>query len=132
MSSTLRAATEAAVSAFALSALAIFVLPTSFLRVHAGGAVLPAFGLGMIAAATVFVAVSVAVRRRLSGHETVLGAKRGAAIAVLAVVVVASVHAGFTAGSAGLLPSLLGQGGYACAVGGGPACPGGCPARALP
>jgi hypothetical protein len=121
VSLTIRAAIEAAAFAFALSVLAIFVLYTSVLSVGTGDAVVPAIALSLIAFATVFIAVSVLVRSRFSRKSPVLGARRGAVIGVMAVVAVASAHSCFTFGSSGLIYSLLGQVGYACLVGGGPA-----------
>jgi hypothetical protein len=117
----IRAASEAAALAFALATLATFMFYTAAFRVDAGSAVMPAVLLGVGALAAVFLTVLVLVRRRFPGKSPVLGARRGAAIGILAVVVVAAAHAGFTFGSAGLLHSLLGQVGYACLVGGGPA-----------
>ena len=121
VSPTIRAATESAAFAFALTALATFVLYTYVFSVHAGDAVARAGALGLISFATVFIAVSVTVRSRLSRKKPVLGAKRGAVIAMMAVVVIAFAHTCFTFGSAGFMYSLLCQVGYACLVGGGPA-----------
>ena len=121
VSLAVRAATEAAALAFALAALAIAMLYMAVLGVSAGSVVAPAVALGFVAVVTVFLAVLALVRRRFPGKCPVLGAKRGAVIAVLATVVVASAHACFTFGSAGFLYSLLGQVGYACLLGGGPA-----------
>ena len=91
VSPTIRAATESATFAFALSALATFVLYTYVFSVHAGDAVARSGALGLISCATVFLAVSVTVRGRLSRKKPVLGAKRGAVIAIMTVVVVAFV-----------------------------------------
>jgi hypothetical protein len=121
VSSTIRAATESATFAFALSALATFVLSTYVLSVHAGDAVARSGVLGLISFVTVFLAVSVTVRSRLSRKKPVFGAKRGAVIAIMTVVVVAFAHTCFTFGSAGFMYSLLCQVCYACLVGGGPA-----------
>lgn len=121
VSPTIRAATESATFAFALSALATFVLYTYVFSVHAGDAVARSGALGLISFATVFLAVSATVRSRLSRKKPVLGAKRGAVIAIMTVVVVAFAHTCFTFGSAGFMYSLLCQVGYACLVGGGPA-----------
>jgi len=121
----MRAATEAATAAFPLFTLAVFALHTKVLSVHVGDAVAPAIALGLIASATVFTTVIMVVHVRLSRKSPVMGAARGAVIAVVAVVVVASAHACLTFGSAGLVHSLLGQVFYACLVGGGPAAIGG-------
>lgn len=121
MSPANRAATESAAFAFAVAALATFVLYTAVFGVHAGDAVARSGAMGLVSFATVFIAVSVTVRRRLSRKNPVLGARCGAVIAVVAVVVVAFAHTCFTFGSGGLVYSLLGQVGYACLVGGGPA-----------
>jgi hypothetical protein len=121
VSSTIRAATESAMSAFALSALATFVLSTYVFGVHPSDAVVRSGALGLISFAAVFLAVSLTVQSRLSRKKPVLGAKRGAVIAIMAVVVVAFAHTCFTFGSAGFMYSLLFQVGYACLVGGGPA-----------
>lgn len=120
VSLAIRAATEAAALAFALVVLAVssFYLTVS---VPAGNVVAPAAALGFAAFAFVFLAVLVLVRSRFPGKSPVLGARRGAVIGVLTVVVVASAHACFTFGSAGLLYSLFGQVGYACLFGGVPA-----------
>lgn len=117
----IRAAAEAAALAFALATLATFMFYTAVFRVDAGSAVMRAGLLGVVALAAVFITVLVLVRSRFPGKSPVLGARRGAAIGILAVVVVAAVHAGFTFGSAGFFHSLFGQVGYACMVGGGPA-----------
>jgi hypothetical protein len=121
VSPTIRAATESAAFAFALSALATITLSTYVFCVHASDAVVRSGALGLISFATVFLAVSVTVRRRLARTKPVLGAKRGAVIAVMAVVVVAFAHTCVTFGSAGFVYSLFGQVGYACLIGGGPA-----------
>jgi hypothetical protein len=114
-----RAATEAGALAFALAALAVAMLYTTFGSV--GGVLVPAVALGLVGGVTVFLSVWAIVSGRFPGKKPVLGARRGSAIAVLAVVVVASVHSFFTFGSGGLLYSLVGQVGYACVFGGGPA-----------
>jgi hypothetical protein len=121
MSPTIRAATESGTFAFALSALATFVVSTYIFSMQAGDAVVRSGALGLISFATVFLAVSVTVRRRLARKKPVLGAKRGAVIATMAVVVVAFAHTCFTFGSAGFVYSLFCQVVYACLIGGGPA-----------
>lgn len=117
----MRAATEAATMAFALSALAVVVFYTMVLSVHPSDAVATAITLGLVAFATVFAAVSVVVHARRKRKNPVVGAWRGAAIALVAVVVVASAHTCLTFGSGGFFYSLLGQVGYTCLVGGAPA-----------
>lgn len=87
---------------------------------HPRDAVATAITWGLVAFATVFAAVSVAVYARLTRKSPVLGAWRGAFIAVVAIVFVASAHACLTFGSGGLFYSLLWQVGYACLVGGAP------------
>ena len=101
--------------------MATFVLYTYVFRVHPSDAVVRSVALGLISFATVFLAVSLTVQSRLSHKKPVFGAKRGAVIAIMTVVVVAFAHTCFTFGSAGFMYSLLGQVGYACLVGGGPA-----------
>jgi hypothetical protein len=121
VSPTIRAATESAAFAFALSALATFVLSAYVFSVHAGDSVTRSAVLGLISFATVFLTVLVTVRSRLARKKPVLGTKRGAVIAMMAVVVVAFAHTCLTFGSAGFTYSLFCQVGYACLVGGGPA-----------
>ena len=120
MSLLIRAATEAATAAFVLSALAVVAFYTTVLSVHPGDALATAITLGLVAFTTVFAAVSAVVSVRLTRKRPVLGPWRGAVIAVLAVVVVASAHACLTFGSGGLIYSLLGQVWFACLVGGAP------------
>jgi len=70
----LRAGTQAALTAFALSGQAVFALYTMVLSVHPSDAVVTSIKLGLVALATVFVAVSVVCRARLSRKSPVLGA----------------------------------------------------------
>jgi hypothetical protein len=122
MSPAIRASTEAAALAFAMVVLATATFYMVMIRsVPTGRVVVTAVGLGSVASVAVFIAVLALVSSRFPGKSPVLGAKRGAVIGVLAVVVVASVHSCFTFGSAGLLHSFLAQVGYACLVCGGPA-----------
>lgn len=121
MSLMLRAGTQAAVAAFALSGLAVIAFYTMLLVVQPGDAVATAVTLAFVASATVFVGVCVVVYARLTRKSPVLGAWRGAAIAVAAVAVVAAAHTCLTFGSDGFIYSLFGQVGYACLVGGPPA-----------
>lgn len=117
----LRAGTQAAFAAFALSGLAVIAFYTILLRVQPGDAVATAVTLALVASATVFIAVCAVVYFRLARKSPVLGAWRGAAIAVVAVAVVAAAHTCLAYGSAGFIYSLFGQIGYACLVGGPPA-----------
>ena len=96
------------------------MLYITFADVGVGGVIATAAALGSLAGVTVFLAVLASVTSRFPGKSPVLGARRGAAIGVLAVVVVASAHAAFTFGSGGLLYSLIWQVVYACLLGGGP------------
>jgi hypothetical protein len=120
MHPVVRVAAESAALSFTLVALA-----TALLHAHwsAGlpNVIAPAIALGSVASAVVFIGVARWVRRRFPHKRPVLGARRGAALFVVALAVAAMTHALFTAGSAGLLYSVLGQVGYACLVGGGPA-----------
>ena len=120
MNPAVRAAAEAGALAFAFAALAVAMLYITFAGVGVGGVIATAAALGSLAGLTVFLAVLASVTSRFPGKSPVLGARRGAAIGVLAVVVVASVHAAFTFGSGGLLYSLIWQVVYACLLGGGP------------
>jgi hypothetical protein len=120
MNLAVRAAAEAGALAFAFAALAVAMLYIAFVGVRVGGVIATAAALGSLAGVTVFLAVLASVTSRFPGKSPVLGARRGAAIGVLAVVVVASVHAAFTFGSRGLLYSLIWQVVYACLLGGGP------------
>jgi len=120
MNLAVRAAAEAGALAFAFAALAVAMLYITFADVGVGGVIATAAALGSLAGVTVFLAVLASVTSRFPGKSPVLGARRGAAIGVLAVVVVASAHAAFTFGSGGLLYSLIWQVVYACLLGGGP------------
>jgi hypothetical protein len=75
---------------------------------------------GLVGAVTAFVAVAALVRGRFPGKSPVVGARRGAAIGVLVVVVVPTVSALLYAGSGGLLYSIYGQVFWSVAVAGGP------------
>jgi hypothetical protein len=118
MSLAIRVAAEAAAVAFALALLVTTML---YRAVGSPDVIGPTLALSSVACVTVFLAVFVVVRRRFRFKSPVLGAKRGAGIGMLAVVVVASAHTCFTYGAAGFLYSLLAQVGAACLVGGGPA-----------
>jgi hypothetical protein len=120
MNPAVRAAAEAGAFAFALAALAVAVLSITFAGVHGGVVLATAAALGSLAGVTAFLSVMASVTTRFPGKRPALGARRGAAIGVLAVVVVASAHAPITFGSGGLLYSLLWQVVYACLLGGGP------------
>jgi hypothetical protein len=120
MNLAVRVAAEAGALAFAFAALAVAMLSIAFAGVGVGGVIATAAALGSLAGVTVFLAVLASATSRFPGKSPVLGARRGAAIGVLAVVVVASVHAAFTFGSGGLLYSLIWQVVYACLLGGGP------------
>ena len=117
----IRAASQAAAAAFTLSALAVVSFYAMFFGVHPIAALATAVILGLVAFVTVFAAVSALVRTRLTRKTPVLGAWRGAIIAVVAVAIVATAHACLTFGSGGFVYSLVGQVGYACLVGGAPA-----------
>lgn len=121
MNPATRAATEAGALAFVLAALAVATLYITLGGVPGGSVLAPALIHGVVGGVTVFLSVRVCATGRLPHKKPILGAKRGAVIGVLAVVVVATVHAYFTFGSSGLLYSLAGQVGYACVLGGGPA-----------
>jgi len=120
MNLAVRAAAEAGAFAFAFAALAVAMLSITFVGVRDGRVIATAGALGSLAGGTVFLCVLASVTRRFPGESPVVGARRGAAIGVLAIVVVASVHAAFTFGSGGLLYSLLWQVVFACLLGGGP------------
>ena len=121
MNLAVRAAAEAGAFAFAFAALAVAVLSITFVGVRDGRVIATAAALGSLAGGTVFLCVLASAARRFPSKSPVVGARRGAAIGVLAVVVVASAHAAFTFGSGGFLYSLLWQVVYACLLGGGPA-----------
>jgi hypothetical protein len=120
MNLAVRAATEAGAFACVFAALAVAMLYVTFVDVRVGSVLATAAALGSLAGFTVFLSVLASVTSRFPGKSPVLGARRGAAIGVLAVLVVVSVHAAFTFGSGGLLYSLLWQVVYACLLGGGP------------
>ena len=120
MNRAVRAAAEAGAFTFAFAALAVAMLSITFVGVRDGRVIATAAALGSLAGGTVFLCVLASAAHRFPGKSPVLGARRGAAIGVLAVVVVASAHAAFTFGSGGFLYSLLWQVVYACLLGGGP------------
>jgi hypothetical protein len=121
MTTAIRAASEAAAWAFAG---VVLVLSLFFyfgrLSVPTEDFAALAAALGLVGSVTGFVVVAALARFRFPGKSAVLGARRGAAIGVLVVVVVASASALFTFGSRGLLYSLLAQVGYAVVLAGGP------------
>ena len=125
MNRAVRAAAEAWALASAFAAMAVALLYITFGEFGVGRVIGTAAALGSLAGVTVFLAVLASVTSRFPGKSPVLGARRGAAIGVLAVVVVVSVHAAFTYGSGGFLYSLLWQLVYACLLGGGPVAAGG-------
>ena len=120
MNLAVRAAAEAGALAFAFAAMAVAMLYITFGEFGVGSVLGTAAALGFLAGVTVFLSVLASVTSRFPGKSPVLGPRRGAAIGVLAVVVVVSVHAAFTYGSGGFLYSLLWQLVYACLLGGGP------------
>lgn len=75
---------------------------------------------GLVAAVTAFFAVAALVSGRFSGKSPVVGARRGAAVGVLVVVVVPTASAFFSAGSGGLLYSIYGQVFWSVLAAGGP------------
>jgi len=120
MNLAVRAAAEAGALAFAFAAVAVAMLYILFAGVGVGSAIGTAAAIGSLAGVTVFLSVLASVTSRFPDKSPVLGARRGAAIGVFAVVVVVSAHAAFTFGSGGFLYSLLCQLVYACLLGGGP------------
>ncbi len=121
MRTRIRAASEAAAWAF----LGVFLALGCFF--YFGRLSVPmedfaafAAALGLVGSVTAFVVVAALARIRFPGKGSVLGARCGAAIGVLVVVVVASVSALFTFGSRGLFFSLLAHVGYAVVFAGGP------------
>lgn len=120
MNVAVRAASESGALAFALAALAVATLYSTLGIVSVDSALAPSVALGSVAYVTVFLSVLVSVKSRFPGKTPVMGARRGAAIGIFAVVAVAAVHASFTFGSGGFLYSLLWQVVYACLIGGGP------------
>lgn len=121
MNVAVRAATESGALAFALTAIAVATLYSTIVGVHGNRTIAASVALGSVAFVTVFLSVLVSVISRFPGKTPVMGGRRGAAIGVFAVGVVAGVHASFTFGSGGVLYSLLWQVVYACLIGGGPA-----------
>jgi hypothetical protein len=120
MNLAVRAAAEAGALAFAFAAMAVAMLYITVAGVGVSSVIGTAVARGTLAVVTVFRSVLASVTSRFPGKSPVLGARRGAAIGLLAVVVVVSVHAAFTLGSGGFLYSLLWQLVYACLLGGGP------------
>lgn len=121
MSLVFRAGTQAAVVAFVLSVLTVLAFYVFIVGEWPRHALVTALGLGLVPSAAVLAAVCVVVHGRLARKRPVLGAWRGAAIAVMALAVLAVAHTGLTYGSGGFAYSLLGQVGFACLIGGGPA-----------
>jgi len=121
MNRAVRAAAEAGALAFTVAAMAVAMFYITFMGVRDGRAMATAAALGSLAGGTVFLCVWASAARRSPGESPVLGSRRGAAIGILAVVVVASAHAALTFGSGGLPYSLLWHVVYACLLGGGPA-----------
>jgi hypothetical protein len=108
-----RAASEIASWAFSAVALATVSLYIFALRsIPFSSAVTTAVALGSVAGVASFLVVSALVTSHSSGEGPVLGARRGAGLAVFVLFVAASVHALFTSGLAGFLYSLFGQVGY--------------------
>ncbi len=120
MNPAIRVAAETGAFAFAFAAPAVAMLYIAFAGVRVGVVIATASALGALAGVTVFLSVLASVTSRFPGKSPVLGARRGAAIGILAVVVVISVHAAFAFGSGGLVYSLLWLVVYACLLGGGP------------
>lgn len=109
-----RTASEVALWAFAAVALATASLYFFAIKsMPIAAVVTTAVALGSVAGVFGFLAVFAWVRRRSLGNGPVLGARRGAGLGVLVLVVAAAAHASFTFGSAGVLYSFLGQVGYA-------------------
>jgi MFS family permease len=121
MSIAVRAACEAAAWAFAGVFLALFLL-YFFGRVSVtmGDFSALAAALGLVGAVTAFVAVAALVKSRFPSKTPVVGARRGAAIGALVVVIVPTVSAFFYPGSGGLLYSIYGQLFWSVIVAGGP------------
>ncbi len=121
MSIAVRAACEAAAWTFAGVFLAL-VLFFFFGRVSVTmGDVAPlAAALGLVGAAIAFVAVTALVTGRFPRKSPVVGARRGAAIGVLVVVIVPTVSVFFSPGSGGVLYSIYGQLFWSVIVAGGP------------
>jgi hypothetical protein len=121
MSIAVRAACEAAAWAFAGVFLAL-VLFFFFGRVsvNMGDFSALAAALGLVGAVTAFVAVAALVEGCFPGKSPVVGARRGAAIGALVVVIVPTVSAFFYPGSGGLLYSIYGQLFWSVIVAGGP------------
>ena len=120
MNLAVHAAAEAGAFAFAFAALAATLLYMTVVGVRDGRIIATAAALGSLAGGTVFLCVLASTARRFPGKSPVVGGRPGAAIGVLAVVVVASAHAAFTCGSGGLPYSLLWQVVFACLFGSGP------------
>lgn len=116
-----RAAFEIAVWAFAAVALTTALLYVfAFGSVPISRAVTTAVALGSVGGITGFLAASSLVKRRSQGEGMMLGARRGAGVAVCVLFVSTSVHAVFTFGSAGFLHALFWQVGYSLLLCGAP------------
>jgi hypothetical protein len=108
-----RAAAEIAVWAFTAVALATGSLYVLALRsAPVATAAMVSVALGSVAGVSGFLAAFTLLRRRSSSMNTLLGARRGAGLGVLVLMVAALVHALHTSGSAGVLYSIFGQMGY--------------------
>ena len=119
MSVTVRAACEAAAWAFAgvFMAAGLFFFSISG-SVEDIGAMTAAHGL--VGAVTAFAAVAVLVRARFPGKSPVVGARHGAAIGALVVLVVPTASAFVFTGSSGILYSIYGQVFWSVVGAGGP------------
>lgn len=119
MNVAVRAACEAAAWAFAgvFLALGLFFFSISG---SVGDVAATTAAHGLVGAVTAFVAVAALVSARFPGKSPVLGARRGAALGVLVVVIVPIASAIFSAGSDGLLYSIYGQVFWSVVVAGGP------------
>lgn len=119
MSIAIRAACNAAVWAFVgvYLALGLFLFSISG-SVEDVAAMTAAHAF--VGAVTAFVAVATLVKGRFPGKSPVVGAKRGAAIGVLVVVIVPTMSALFHSGSGGLLYSIFGQVFWSVIVASGP------------
>lgn len=119
MNLALRAACEAAAWSFAGVFLAAGVFFFSITGSVEDVAAMTA-AHGLVGAVTAFAAVAALVGGRFPGKRPVVGARRGAAIGALIVVVVPAVNALFYAGSGGFLYSIYGQVFWSVVVAGGP------------
>ena len=119
MSVAVRAACEAAAWAFAGVFLAVGSLLISITGSVEDVAAMTA-AHGLVGAVTAFAAVAALVGGRFPGKRPVVGARRGAAIGALIVMVIPTANAFFYAGSGGLLYSIYGQVFWSIVVAGGP------------